>query len=539
MARVATKLVPTADGGWMARKRIPEDVQGAYEKLYRVRWEARFRCGPMSIGAVRAQHREWMTEVEARIENIRAERKGEGLTLTDKQARALSGEWYLWFAFNHLEEPSPVAHWELFQERLTEQVFDGARRFGDEDDPHFDVERVWEGHYEAREPARAMAADWAETSQFLHAKRLTLNAASRDLFLDHVCRDLLAALRLLIRRGNRDWSDDTHPREFPPYEPQGDIRLTPEALFTRWVAEAKPARGTIDRWRGVFLKLQEDFPNTSAAALTQEDVQAWCHGLKGPKRSAGTVNLVWKNAGHTIFSWAVGQKLIPRNPFDGIRITVPRKIKTREGKAFNPEEIKIILKAASAISNPQNKTHATRRWVPWLLAYTGARSSEITQLRGVDVVHQDDIPAIRITPEAGTVKTRQPLTVPLHEHLIEQGFLDFVTASGKGPLFYNQRKGSPEPSETRPGTNPPRPHYVRVREELARWIRSLGIVHPEVQPLHAFRHTFKQDGHRNGISERILDAITGHAPTHQGRGYGIPTLIDKATELKKFPRYEI
>ena len=43
-------------------------------------------------------HREWLSEIEARIANIRAERKGEGQTLTPQGARALAGEWYKWFA---------------------------------------------------------------------------------------------------------------------------------------------------------------------------------------------------------------------------------------------------------------------------------------------------------------------------------------------------------------------------------------------------------------------------------------------------------
>jgi hypothetical protein len=39
--------------------------------------------------------------------------------------------------------------------------------------------------------------------------------------------------------------------------------------------------------------------------------------------------------------------------------------------------------------------------------------------------------------------------------------------------------------------------------------------------------------------EHILDAICGHTPAYEGRGYNTPTLADKAEELKKFPRYEL
>lgn len=50
---------------------------------------------------------------------------------------------------------------------------------------------------------------------------------------------------------------------------------------------------------------------------------------------------------------------------------------------------------------------------------------------------------------------------------------------------------------------------------------------------------FKQIADRHGITERVSDAITGHAPATAGRGYGAPTLEDMANALKTFPRYAI
>src|SRR5262249_45438180 len=157
------------------------------------------------------------------------------------------------------------------------------------------------------------------------------------------------------------------------------------------------------------------------------------------------------------------------------------------------------------------KGEALRRWVPWICAYTGARSGEITQLRGADVVDQKGVHAIRITPEAGSVKARRPRTVPLHEHLIEQGIIEFVRSSGRSPLFSNEPKRHPNDAEE-DITNPRKPRYVKAREHLAAWVRDLGVTDPEVKPNHAWRETFKQVGHRHDISERILDAIAGHAP---------------------------
>jgi integrase len=289
----------------------------------------------------------------------------------------------------------------------------------------------------------------------------------------------------------------------------------------------------------VFLKLKEDFPNHSAATFTPEEIKEWLDGLITEERSARTANDVWRVAGRRIFGWAVDQKLIHNNPFADVKVPVPRKRTNRETKAFTEDETKIILKASSAISKPRlTKGEAVRRWVPWVCAYTGARSGEITQLRGSDISEQKGVHTIRITPEAGSVKTGKPRTVPLHEHLIEQGFLDFVKQSGRGPLFYNEPKGIPKetPEDI---TNPRRPRSVTARVRLAEWVREIGVADPEVKPNHAWRETFKQIGHRYDISERILDAIAGHAPISVGRSYGLPTLGDMAAALKKFPRYEI
>jgi integrase len=174
--------------------------------------------------------------------------------------------------------------------------------------------------------------------------------------------------------------------------------------------------------------------------------------------------------------------------------------------------------------------------VPWLCAYTGARVGEITQSRGVDIIEQDGVKVIAITPEAGTVKTRKGRMVPLHEHLIAQGFLDFVPSRRRGALFYNPSKAEPNASIS---TNPRKPRAARARERLAMWIRGLGINDKEVRPNHAWRHSFKQIAARNGISDGMSDYITGHAPATVARGYGAPTVRDMAAALEKFPRYTV
>jgi integrase len=541
MARVAsTKLTTNRSGGWTARKRIPADAQDDYERLFGVRWEERFNSGAVPVTLAKAKHREWLNTVETRIENIRAERRGAGRTLTPMEARALSGEWYHWFCARHLPNAKAwgADYWQHRRGELGDDVRDAMEAFwkasGKPWHPDVELMAIYEEDPAAKARGLAIVADHAESSQFLHAKGMVLEPASREMFLDCLLHDYFAAIRLLIRRANDDYGADTWPERFPMFERTPDPGLTPWMLFERWVAERKPTVSAVDRWRCAFLKLQEDFPDHSAAALTPEQAQRWADGLVNDQRGARTVRDVWVVSCRRVFEWALRKGLISRNPFKTVEITVARKPQHRETKAFTEQEIKAILSTALSISEPKTKRDAGRRWAPWLLAYTGARAGEITQLRGADVM-PDGIPRIKITPEAGTVKTKQTRVVPLHEHLIEQGFLEFVRVSGKGPLFYReavQQEDDP--------TNPRKRRYTKAREYLAGWIRDdLGINDPELQPTHAFRHSFKQIGHRSGISERLLDAIVGHAPRDVGRGYGAPTLSDMAEALKRFPRYGV
>jgi integrase len=531
MARVVTKLSP-AKSGFTARKRIPVDVRAEYKRLYGVSSEEWFNSGPVSVALATAKMREWLTERENRIANIRAGRNGGGQELTPMRARALAGEWYFWFTARHLAKKRTAEYWEAcasdYHDDFSAGVWGGSGEPWQEKDPLV----VWNENTKAKAGARPVVADHGETAQFLHTRQMTLEPSTRDMFLDYVSQDLFEALGLLKLRAQGDYSEDKRPLQFPKLERTADPNLTPSALFKQWIAEVKPKDQTTERWRCVFVQLQADHPG--ATSMTSDEAQVWTRGLINSERGARTVRVVWVAAARTVFEWAKGQKLIAHNPFTGVKVTVPKTSTTRDGKMFTVAEIRTILKAARAISKPRNKLQAARRWTPWICAYTGARGGEITQLRGVDCIVQDGVRAIRITPDAGTVKTRRPRMVPLHEHLIDQGFLDFVKSNGKGPLFYSEPK---TPLVSDDVTKPPKAPAVRMRESLAAWVRHIGVDDPEVQPNHAWRHTFKQIGHRAGITERVLDAITGHAPPTEGRKYGEPTLTDKADALKQFPRY--
>jgi integrase len=333
----------------------------------------------------------------------------------------------------------------------------------------------------------------------------------------------------------RRYSPDNHPQVFRHFE-QVVVAAPPVKameLFGAWAKAVQPAEGTVYRWETVFKEADRHF--SDVRNISYDQAKAWMTGLVNEERSANTVATAWRTALKTVFAWGVLEKAVDSNPFPQVRISVPRKNVERETKAFDALEVKTILLAALKCDDTKSFTERACRWVPWICAYTGARAGEITQLRAGDIQERDGVYFARLTPSAGKMKNRKARTVPLHEHLIMQGFLNFVEKSKGQPLFYQAANPAKAKADGRPRQSP----AERMRSQVGTWVRSLGITDPEVSPNHAWRHTFKAMAARVGIDERYSDAITGHVPPTTGRKYTTPTPEDLSEAMRKFPRYKL
>jgi hypothetical protein len=314
------KLRQDSTGKYIARKRLPDDVREEYGRRHKAHHEAKFTA-PASDGphVAKQKFREWDAEVTARIEAIRAERKGEGISLTRQQARALAGEWYHWFIARH--PTTDLEQWDAVRERAHEALREAV---GDAEWERSDPDKLWERDPKLRREVYPVLADVGETAQFLAMKRLTLNAEGRESFLYWLYDDLAAVLRKLKRLGKGDYGDDGYAKRFPKFEAT-DAGDTPQQLFDKWVSERKPAYGTIESWSYVLAALQEKFEGRNAGSITPDEARDWIRGLITNQRSAHTVKKTYLNACKTVFGWALEHKLerrlSARNP--------PRALSTR------------------------------------------------------------------------------------------------------------------------------------------------------------------------------------------------------------------
>ena len=282
------------------------------------------------------------------------------------------------------------------------------------------------------------------------------------------------------------------------------------------------------RWAPVVDNLVSHIGHDSANRITRANAIKWTDNLL-VTLSPKTVRDSYLATARAAFAWAVDRIDVAQNPFAGVKVRLTKRVRNRE-KGFTADEAQSILTASrnyAGSAKEQPKMTAAKQWVPLLGAYSGARVGELCQLRGEDVRQDDGIHYIRITPEAGTVKSGMFRDVPLHDHVVGEGFLDFVKKSGSGPLFYRSgpRRGKTSPAET-------------VAGRLGKWVRTLGVIPEGIQPSHAWRHRLKTVGRELGVDPRVLDAIQGHAARTAGDDYGDVTLKAKLVLIRKLPRYE-
>ena len=359
---------------------------------------------------------------------------------------------------------------------------------------------------------------------------------SRWKVIEAVARDLTEGAKKLARNADGDFTPDTYVNRFPPPTAlHGNVQQTGKSLTglaDAWHT-ASLARGTrkrtAKRWKPIVLRFKDWFGHDDLGHITPADVQRW-----GDERSAGgttakTINDTDFAALRAVFGWGVKSGWLSTNPAENARIEGRGKKRTRE-KWFLDHERAEILNAALAVQGTKRekpKTTAAKRWVPWLCAYSGARVVEMIQLRKKDVRREQGGWVIRINPEAGDTKTNDYRDVPVHDHLIAVGFIEFLQQSKPGHLFCDVGKDGTT-------AGPAEGVYKRIHT----MVRSV-VTDDRIQPNHAWRYTFKTHAHDVGLDSLTVDAICGHAARTQGEAYRGITVKKRMEIMAAFPSYKL
>lgn len=460
---------------------------------------------------IKARHAVAAAHVEAFWRSLR-----NGPTrLTHRQVVALAGEVYREQMQTFEDDPGDPTRWEWlagYYQNLLLAFLDGSAADSSEGTGLPLVDRLLAKH------------------------GLVIDRDSVERLFGEVRKALIEAAQRLKAVAGGDYREDTNAARFPAFEKDPPAKVgaaaaeTITGLLEGWWNESKAtgiARSTYVNYGGAVRKLVEFLGHDDAHRVTGADIVRFKDYRLG-QVSARTVKDADLAALRSVFGWAKTNLRVASNPAEGVTV---RRVKTKRvrDKWFTPDEVKAILGAASRVTRGQEteKVWLAKRWIPWVLAYTGARIGEIAQLRRRDLFKVNDRWEIEINPEAGTVKTGTVRRVPLHPHLVELGFPEAVLASPEGHLFV----------EPNPKTGDILGPLQGVKNRVSEFVR-LHVPDKGVAPNHGWRHLFVYRAREVGMDLELRDMILGHSgKTVAAREYGGPAGLYR--EVCKLPRFEV
>jgi len=275
-------------------------------------------------------------------------------------------------------------------------------------------------------------------------------------------------------------------------------------IFDRWIKSQTRSHDSINACKRSLALYEEFTLNPYIKDLTRAQGDGFRSWLQDPDRKTSSKTardrLVWVQS---LLNYAtVELELLPKNPWQGINLKYST---TQKRRPWTEDELRILFSSEVFTNDSAPKDWRAggeaAYWLPILGLYTGARISELTQLRSSDIKAESDIPYIEITNEGTNQKLKTAASnrkIPVHSLLIKLGFIQYVQ---KVQL------------ENHDSLWPMLP--VRINKAggyFSNWFgeyrAKIGLIgYPD---FHCFRHTVRTKLLEADIKEQLIDMIVGH-----------------------------
>lgn len=276
-----------------------------------------------------------------------------------------------------------------------------------------------------------------------------------------------------------------------------------------------------------FRNLLEKLPSRPSKLVRQLPLHKQVEA-EGDKISPTRVENILKELS-SIFRVAVEDGKLTDNPLSKLKkrktVSSPRIV-----RSFSQDEIRQIF--SLPVFNGDETPHGDMAyWIPIILYYSGARVEEIAQLRKGDIVVESGIPCFRLAMGEGqSIKMGNTRQFPIHSHLLELGFLEFVQ-SRTYQLFTDKSDVN-------------RKYSYNYGRWWGNYIREHGLTREGIKPTHSFRHTLVTLCRDLNVREEIQDSILGHNENSSERvkvshGYGETSVQAQRNVIEQIPRLEL
>lgn len=308
--------------------------------------------------------------------------------LSHKETVALAGEVYENLVSRNEDDPGTVERW------VREEAANLRAEFGGSGKESLKILPETEHRRRSLEAHLGHAAD-----KVLCRRRLLIDDDSRARLLNQTIGAVRQGNLVLMRRAEGDYGPDSKADRFGKWDESASLApaLTIASIFEGWANEVRSPERTRSRWLRHIDSFIAFLGYEDAGRVTRSDVIAWKDALLEKGKTAKTINGSQLAALKAVFRWAAENERIKQNPADGV-VVKAKKRAAEKMQGFSDAEARVILEAASS------EKRAPYHWIPAICATSGARVSEVAQLRGVDIKREHGVMVFSISDDAGSLK---------------------------------------------------------------------------------------------------------------------------------------
>lgn len=272
-----------------------------------------------------------------------------------------------------------------------------------------------------------------------------------------------------------------------------------------------------------FIKWAKEKKLTHVAQIEPRHAMDYRDELLNTTLSSKTKTL-YLSATKQFFSWCTTLQFCLSHPFQNIKFPHKKNVKKDENRRCRWQQ----SEAKKLFDYLMGRLNATDRplriqdyWVPLLNLYMGLRPSEACQLSSKNVLQIRGIWVVNVdkADEESTLKTENAYrVVPIHQALIDHGFLEFV----------QKRKNRPQLFDDKP-FGPDRDWSNNLVRRYTRHLTRAGFLGNPRPTVYGFRHTFIDELQQAQVPENIVSELVGHAKPgftygHYGKNINVPLL---------------
>lgn len=262
-----------------------------------------------------------------------------------------------------------------------------------------------------------------------------------------------------------------------------------------------------------FNEFLEAISDKSIHEYTRQDALKYLEYLKSKKLTPKTTNK-YTQLISSLFTYCTKHHNLQSNPFCDLTMQVTTR-QDQEKAIYTDSELKILFENLKF-----DKKKPSRYWTPLIMLFSGMRPAEISQLHKHHITQIDGIYCIKLDDSIDLQTDYSNRIIPIHQKLIELGFLDYIDSIESGQLFPDIDLNVIKK------TGPASRHWNRTYQNQS------GI-DPTNKSLYSLRHNFITKLRNNGIPESFAAEIVGHKKdeTMSYSRYAAPDQVQKLHEI--------